>query len=86
MLPETYWGLTPTETRLVLHGARLRDMQAATLIAAFVNVHSRRGQKITPDDVAVFRKRVVTAAQTPEQQKALLEAVTVAMGGGRGDD
>lgn len=67
---------------MLLQGHYIRDMQTATLVTAYLNVHrdAKKSKQIAVEDVAVFRKNKKTE-QTPEQQRDILEAITVMMGG-----
>lgn len=86
-MPEQYWRLTPKETMYLLQGHYLRDMQLASLLAAFLNVNRdpKKSRPVKAEDVSVFRQSGATppeqGEQTPEQQRAILEALTLVMGG-----
>lgn len=84
ILPDDYWRLTPTETAWLLRGHKARDAQLSLLVAVVANVF--RGSKSTPvrmADVSVFAPVEGESAepQTAEHHRALLEAVTVMLGG-----
>jgi len=81
-MPEQYWKLTPTETLYILQGHYIRDIQMATLVTAFINVNRdpKKSKAAKPEDISVFGKKE-KEEQTPEQQRAILETLTLMMGG-----
>lgn len=85
ILPEHYWKLTPAETAVLLRGHYLRDAQASMLLAAFLNVHSKRGKVVRMDELSIFagedKPPAERKAQTPERQREVLEMITYMMGG-----
>lgn len=69
----------------------MRDMQVSTLTAAFLNVHRdpKRSKAIKVGDVSVFmapKEPDKKTEQTPEQQRKILEAMTLMLGGEVSED
>lgn len=68
----------------LLQGHYLRDTQIANLLAAFLNVNRdpKKSKAIKAEDVSVFKlPQEKKREQTPEQQRAILETLTLMMGG-----
>ncbi|MBT9134783.1 MAG: hypothetical protein DDT38_01525 [Firmicutes bacterium] len=83
-MPDDYWRLTPSETVLLLQGHYQRDAQMSTLLAMTYNINRdpKRGRAMGAEDFAVFRpQQKPIVAQTAQKQLALLEAITIALGG-----
>ncbi|HSW64949.1 MAG TPA: hypothetical protein VLH56_16805 [Dissulfurispiraceae bacterium] len=69
------------ETAYLMQGYYMRDMQLSTLVAAFINANRdpKRSSAAKAEDISVFRRG--RDVQTPEQQRAILEGITIALGG-----
>ncbi len=83
-MPEDYWRLTPSETMLLLQGHYQRDAQASMLLAITYNVNRdpKKGRAMGPEDFSVFPwRQKPSVPQTAQQQRELLEAITIALGG-----
>ena len=58
-------------------------MQMSVLIAAFFNANRdpKRSKPVKAEDMSIFAARKEKSAQTPEQHRAVLEALTLMAGG-----
>lgn len=84
-MPDEYWRLTPAETEVLLRGHYIRDIQMSALVASFINAHRdpTKGTPLRPEDAAVFQRKRASESkeQSAEEQRQILEVITVIMGG-----
>ncbi|MBT9154756.1 MAG: hypothetical protein DDT39_01435 [Firmicutes bacterium] len=88
IMPDDYWRLTPSETMLLLQGHYQRDAQVSMMLAMTYNVNRdhKKSRAMEAEDFSVFQQRQPSTPQSAQKQRALLEAVTLAMGGEVGKD